>query len=76
MKPVGIDKDYVGFFEFRARSAEYAVTNGLRVDDQPEPHYKVDVDFDGQVDLALAIHLFDVVGHLQAVRGARKRLSR
>jgi hypothetical protein len=26
--------------------------------------------------LALAIHLFDVVGHLRAVRGALKRLSR
>ncbi len=76
MKPVGIDKDYVWFFEFGARGAEYAVTNGLRVDDQSEPHYKVDVDFDGEVDLALAVHLFDVVGHLQAVRGAAECLNR
>ena len=46
VKSVRVDEDDVGLLEFGARRAQNAVTNGFRVDDETEPHYKIEVDFD------------------------------
>ena len=64
MKSVRIDEDDVGLLEFSARRAQNAVANGFCVDDETEPHYEVQVDFDRQVNLTLAVYFLDVVGNL------------
>ena len=64
VKSVRIDEDDVGLLEFGARRAQNAVPNGLGIDDETEPHDEVEVDFYGQVHLALAVYLFYVVSYL------------